>query len=135
MTSYIIKKLLYGLLVMYGVVTLIFLIFNALPGDPARMMLGQRSDPQALAAINKELGLDKPLWKQYLFYINDLSPISVHATSNTVMSTYFDPQKYNGNLLFNINTQQGVALKWPYPSAKCQKLFQWRCLKLLYWRW
>ena len=105
MTSYIIKKLLYGLLVMYGVVTLIFLIFNALPGDPARMMLGQRSDPQALAAINKELGLDKPLWKQYLLYINDLSPISVHATSNTVMSTYFDPQKYNGNLLFNINTQ------------------------------
>jgi peptide/nickel transport system permease protein len=114
MTGYIIKKGLYGLLVMYGVVTLIFLIFNALPGDPARMMLGQRSDPQALAAINKELGLDKPMWKQYLLYINDLSPISVHATSNTVMSTYFDPQKYNGNLLFNINTQQGIALKWPY---------------------
>jgi peptide/nickel transport system permease protein len=82
MASYIIKKLLYGLLVMYGVVTLIFLIFNALPGDPARMMLGQRSDPQALAAINKELGLDKPLWKQYLLYVNDLSPVSLHATAN-----------------------------------------------------
>ena len=114
MTSYIIKKLGYGLLVMYGVVTLIFLIFNALPGDPARMMLGQRSDPQALAAINKELGLDKPLWKQYLLYVNDLSPISMHATANPAMSSYFDAQKYKGNLLFNVSAQHGIALKWPY---------------------
>ncbi|HRG59525.1 MAG TPA: ABC transporter permease [Bacteroidia bacterium] len=114
MASYIIKKLLYGLLVMYGVVTLIFLIFNALPGDPARMMLGQRSDPQALAAINKELGLDKPLWKQYILYLNDLSPISIHESINVDASSFFDEQKYDGVLLFNIGKQKSVALKWPY---------------------
>lgn len=114
MASYIIKKLLYGLLVMYGVVTLIFLIFNALPGDPARMMLGQRSDPQALAAINKELGLDKPLWKQYILYLNDLSPISIHESINVDASSFFDEQKYNGVLLFNIGKQKSVAIKWPY---------------------
>lgn len=113
MTGYIIKKLFYGLLVMYGVVTLIFLLFNALPGDPARMMLGQRSDPQALAAINKELGLDKPLWKQYLLYLNDLSPLSWHNLREESKSTFFDREKYDGCIIVPLGNQ-GIALKWPY---------------------
>ena len=46
MFRYIVKKILYGLLLMLGVVTLVFFLFTVLPSDPARMMMGQRSDLQ-----------------------------------------------------------------------------------------
>ena len=45
----------YGLLVLLGVITVVFLLFNVLPGDPARMMLGQRADQASIDAINKDL--------------------------------------------------------------------------------
>lgn len=77
MFQYVIKKIGYGLLVMLGVITLIFALFNILPGDPARMMLGQNADQESIDMIHKELGLDKPLPIQYLDYLNDLSPIGV----------------------------------------------------------
>ena len=62
---------------MLGVITLIFALFNILPGDPARMMLGQNADQESIDMIHKELGLDKPLPIQYLYYLNDLSPIGM----------------------------------------------------------
>ncbi len=55
------KKILYSVLVIWGVITLIFLLFNVLPGDPARMMLGQRADLKNTEIIRRELGLDQPL--------------------------------------------------------------------------
>ena len=75
MFSYIVKKVAYGLLVMLGVITLIFVLFNLLPGDPARMMLGQNADRESIEILHKELGLDKPVYVQYFNYLNDLSPI------------------------------------------------------------
>lgn len=75
MFNYIIKKVAYGLFVMLGVITLIFVLFNLLPGDPARMMLGQNADKESIEILHKELGLDKPVYVQYFNYLNDLSPI------------------------------------------------------------
>mgnify|MGYP006055281859 FL=1 len=75
MFNYIVKKVAYGLLVMLGVITLIFVLFNLLPGDPARMMLGQNADRESIEILHKELGLDKPVYVQYFNYMNDLSPI------------------------------------------------------------
>lgn len=75
MFNYIVKKVAYGLLVMLGVITLIFVLFNLLPGDPARMMLGQNTDRESIEILHKELGLDKPVYVQYFNYLNDLSPI------------------------------------------------------------
>ena len=46
MLRYTLKRLLYGILVLLGVVTLVFFLFNILPGDPARMMLGERADAE-----------------------------------------------------------------------------------------
>ena len=48
MGAYIIRKLLYGLAVLWGVATLVFFLFNILPGDPAQMMLGQRADMKTI---------------------------------------------------------------------------------------
>ena len=71
MLKFILKRLLYGALVLFGVITVIFLLFNVLPGDPARMMLGQRADMASIEAINKDLGRDKPMFIQYLLFLND----------------------------------------------------------------
>ena len=45
---------------MWGVVTIVFFLFNVLPGDPARMMLGQNAPKEQIDAINKDIGRDKP---------------------------------------------------------------------------
>ena len=78
MGSYIIRKLLYGIAVLWGVATLVFLLFNILPGDPAQMMLGQRADQESVNAIREELGLNQSIGKQYVDYLNDLVPLSFY---------------------------------------------------------
>jgi len=113
MVQYILKRIFYGILVLFGVVTVIFLLFNVLPGDPARMMLGQRADIASVEAINHDLGLDQPLHKQYFGFLNDLSPISIHHKSNTASFWFLDPDKYSYTNLFTINDQM-VVLKTPY---------------------
>ena len=81
MARYILNKIGYSLIVLWGVVTVVFLLFSVLPGDPARMMLDQREDSEQLAAIKAKYGFDKPQWQQYLLYLNDLSPLSIHHKS------------------------------------------------------
>lgn len=73
----LVRKLMYGVLVLAGVVCVVFLIFQAF-GDPARMVLGQSGDEQTIQNIRRELYLDQPKWKQFVFYVNDISPISVY---------------------------------------------------------
>ena len=63
---------------LWGVVTLVFFLFNIVPGDPVRMMLGQRADESDVQAIREELGLNQSVFKQYADYLNDLSPISFY---------------------------------------------------------
>lgn len=78
MGAYVVRKLLYGLAVLWGVATLVFFLFNILPGDPAQMMLGQRADKESVDAIREEYGMNQSLGKQYLDYFNDLLPISFY---------------------------------------------------------
>ncbi len=113
MAQYIFKRIFYGFLVLFGVVTVIFLLFNVLPGDPARMMLGQRADIASVEAINHDLGLDQPLHKQYLGFLNDLSPISFHNYKNKPSFWYLDPDKYAYMVLFSVANQK-IVLKKPY---------------------
>ena len=80
MLSYITRKLLYGLLVMAGVVVLVFFLFQGF-GDPSRLIMGQRADAATQDNIRKELYLDQPKWKQFLFYLNDVSPLSIYSKS------------------------------------------------------
>lgn len=82
MLAYITRKLLYGIAVLWGVATLVFFLFNILPGDPAQMMLGQRADKESVDAIREELGMNQSLAKQYVDYLNDLVPISFYDISD-----------------------------------------------------
>ncbi len=117
--NYITNKIFYGLLTLFGVVTVIFFLFNVLPGDPARMMLDQREDSVQLENIRKKYGFDQPISTQYLYYLNDLSPVSLH--SNTLTNyTYLDIEKYTFIKLFTIGNKV-VALKYPYLRKSFQK--------------
>ncbi len=119
MFSYFLKKTGYALLTLFGVVTVIFLLFTLLPGDPARMMLGQNENEEQLAVVKKKYGFDQPVYKQYLFYLNDLSPLSFHSVG-TDHYTHFDPDKYNGLSLAEMGSIE-IALKTPYLRESFQK--------------
>lgn len=93
-------------------VTVIFLLFNVLPGDPAQMMLGQNEDSAQLAIVKKKYGFDKPLSTQYLYYLNDLSPISFHSTHNDDY-TFLSVDKYSAVQLFALG-ETSTVLKLPY---------------------
>lgn len=104
---------------LFGVVTVIFFLFTVLPGDPARMMLDQREDSEQLAAIKKKYGFDKPILTQYAYYLNDLSPLSIHSKSLEDY-TYLDPDKYSFSKLFSV-ADKTVVLKAPYLRTSFQK--------------
>ena len=104
MLSFITKKLLYGLLVLAGVVILVFFLFQGF-GDPSRLIMGQTGDSATQANIRKELYLDQPKWKQFFYYVNDVSPISIHSTSN------IKEKKLRG---FFIGGEPKVGIKIPY---------------------
>lgn len=78
MLQFITKKIVYGLLVLVGVVTIVFFLFQGF-GDPTRLVLGQTGDSATIQNIRKELALDEPKWKQFLLYVNDVSPIAIHS--------------------------------------------------------
>ncbi|RFN59933.1 ABC transporter permease [Marixanthomonas ophiurae] len=119
MTGYVLQKLGYALLTLFGVVTVIFFLFTILPGDPARMMLGQNESAEQIAVVKKKYGFDKPVGLQYLYYLNDLSPLSFHST-NSDDYTFFSEGKYNAASLFTIGNTT-VVLKTPYLRESFQK--------------
>ena len=79
MLKFIARKLLQGLLVLVGVTILVFFLFQGF-GDPSRLIMGQSGDASTQAAIRKELYIDQPTWKQFIFYLNDVSPLSIHTS-------------------------------------------------------
>lgn len=115
MIRYIFKRLVYGLLVLLGVIIVVFLLFNVLPADPARMMLGQRADISSIEAINKDLGRDQPLPAQFLNYLNDLSPLSFHNAGDSNSYCYLNPEKYPRHaVLAHLSGDDVLVLKPPY---------------------
>jgi peptide/nickel transport system permease protein len=59
----------YSVLILFGVITVTFALMYVIPGDPARLMLGQRADVASIEAVRKQLGLDDPLYVQYVRFI------------------------------------------------------------------
>lgn len=114
MLTYTLKRLLYGILVLLGVVTLVFFLFNILPGDPARMMLGQRADAESIEIINRDLGRDKPIALQYVNYLNDLLPISIHNNSDSDNYFFLAPEKYAPYTQLIKLGNVSIVLKSPY---------------------
>lgn len=114
MLSFLLKKIAYGLLVLAGVVTVVFFLFNLAPGDPVRNLVGENASEQTLQQMRRKLDLDLPLGKRFVLYINDLSPVSVHNTKSEESRIYFDEFKYNGLRLIPVGGDKSLFLKSPY---------------------
>ena len=112
MLAYITKKISYGILVLWGVLTLVFFLFNVLPGDPARMMLDKREDANQLAVINQKYGFDRSVGEQYALYLNDVLPLSIHYSCTSAF-TSLSSGKYQYSKLFSI-ANYNFVLKVPY---------------------
>ncbi|MDP4256298.1 MAG: ABC transporter permease, partial [Bacteroidota bacterium] len=104
MTRYFLRRSIYGLLVMLGVLVVVFFLFQGF-GDPSRLIMGQRADAATQENIRKELYLDQPLWKQFVYYLDDLSPIGIHSRKEIA-------EKGLRGLFVGGETRIGI--KWPY---------------------
>jgi peptide/nickel transport system permease protein len=100
----VVKKIVYSILVLLGVVVLVFVMFQGF-GDPARMVVGQTGDKKTMDNIRKDLYLDQPKWKQFVLYLNDVSPICFHTKEDI-------EKKQLSGFFIGGNTQFGV--KTPY---------------------
>jgi peptide/nickel transport system permease protein len=104
MFRYLIKRIFHGILVLAGVVVIVFFIFQAF-ADPARLIAGQTGDKKTMDNIRKDLYLDQPKWKQFLLYLNDVSPIALHTKKE------IGEKKLSG-LFIGANTK--FSIKIPY---------------------
>ncbi|HEY1215384.1 MAG TPA: ABC transporter permease [Bryobacteraceae bacterium] len=104
MIRYILRKSIYGLLVLQGVVVTVFFLFQGF-GDPSRLVMGQRADAATQENIRRELYLDQPKWKQFIFYLDDISPVGIHSREEI---------RQKGLKGVFIGGQTTIGLKWPY---------------------
>ncbi len=113
MLRFITKRLLAGLLVIWGIVTLLFLIFNVL-GNPAESMTDENTDEATRLAIEKAYHLDQSVFLQYLWYLNDLSPVGILDRADSDLKA----QSYAS--LFGIGDTRFLAIKQPWMRRSFQ---------------
>lgn len=65
MLSYLLKRILWACVTLFGVTLLTFLVVYRIPADPAALLAGPRADPQVIANIRHAYHLDRPVWEQY----------------------------------------------------------------------
>jgi len=117
LTSYILRKMGYGILVLLGVVIVVFFLFQGI-GDPARLVMGQTGDANTFQNIRQELYLDQPKGKQFLYYLNDISPLGIHSDADI---------KQKNLRGFFIGGDTKIGLKVPYLRRSYQsKKEVWR---------
>src|ERR1700678_3472384 len=104
MIRYLIRRCVYGMLVMIGVVVTVFFLFQGF-GDPSRLVIGQRADAATQENIRKEMYLDQPRWKQFVFYLNDISPVGIQTR---------DEIRQKGLRGIFLGGTTTIGLKWPY---------------------
>ena len=95
----------------------VFFLFNVL-GDPAQMMVDQNASQAQIAKIQQKYGFDLPTYRQFLYFLNDLSPLSIHSTQTGDFS-YYSQNKYGGYAL-NLGSV-ALVLKRPYLRTSYQR--------------
>lgn len=111
--AYLLKKLCYSLLVLLGVVVVVFIMFQGF-GDPARMIVGQTGDKKTMDNIRSDLYLDQPKWKQFVLYLNDVSPLCLHTKADI-------EKKQLQGLFVGGNTRVGIKIPYLRKSYQTKK--------------
>lgn len=69
MSSYLLRRILQVIPITFGILTLIFALIHMIPGDPAVQIAGENARPQDVMQVRKDLGLDQPIWTQYVHFL------------------------------------------------------------------
>lgn len=69
MSTYLLRRFLFIVPTLLGILTVVFAVIHLAPGSPAEILLGDYASPEAVALLEEQLGLKKPLWQQYGVYI------------------------------------------------------------------
>jgi ABC-type dipeptide/oligopeptide/nickel transport system permease component len=83
MLKFILKRLSLLVPTLFGVITLVFGMIALAPGDPARVMLGERASKEAVERLRRDLGLDKPLIQQYTSYLKRVAVLDFQRSIKT----------------------------------------------------
>ncbi len=111
MLTFFLRRLIYGLTVLFGVVTLVFFLFTLVP-DPARELAGQSESEEVVEAIRKKFSLDLPAGRRYLLFLNDVSVISIYS-NNAESRLWRSEAEVGGMNLLNFSDRR-LVLKKPY---------------------
>lgn len=87
----------------FGVITVVFILTTIVPGDPARIMVGQRGDPRTIERIRHEMGLDLPVMAQYLRFIKSVITFDLgksYRNNITVLELIMTRMPYTARLAF-----------------------------------
>jgi peptide/nickel transport system permease protein len=71
-TRYLLQRLLTTIIVIFGITLVVFMIIQLVPGDPARVVLGVAASEENVEALRERLGLNEPIWRQYLTWLGGL---------------------------------------------------------------
>ncbi len=108
----VVKKIGYQLLVLWGVVTVVFFLFNLTGSDPVQNLVGENANQEVVTNMRNKLRLNHSLSVRYLEYLNNLSPISFNRSDNFSEAFYADSSTYNG-WSFSLSDKRSLWIKFP----------------------
>lgn len=135
-TGFIIRRLLLGILVLILVSILVFLATQALPGDPARAILGRSATPASLAALRRQLHLDRPVIDQYWTWVTGLlhGNLGTSLAAQEPVTTLLSPKLVNSAVLVALAAILSIPLSiaiGAWAALKREKVFDTTSSNLL----
>src|SRR5438552_12139392 len=134
--GFILRRLLLGIVVLILVSILVFLATQALPGDPARAILGRSATPESLAALRRQLHLDQPVIEQYWTWVTGLlhGNLGTSLAAQEPVSTLLAPKLVNSAVLVALAAVLSIPLSiaiGAYAALKREKAFDQASSNLL----
>jgi peptide/nickel transport system permease protein len=110
--GFILRRLLLGIVVLILVSVVVFLATQALPGDPARAILGRSATPASLAALRRQLHLDRPVLDQYLTWVTGLlrGNLGTSLAAQEPVTTLLAPRLVNSAVLVALAAVVSIPL-------------------------
>ncbi len=127
-SGFVIRRLLLGLIVLIMVSIVVFAATQALPGDPARAILGRSATPQSLAALRLKLHLDQPVFTQYWTWLTGLlhGNLGTSLAAQEPVTTLLGPRLVNSSVLVAVSAIVSIPLSiaiGSWAALKREKIF------------
>ena len=133
---FLLGRLLQLVPVLIGITAVAFLLLRVMPGDPATLMLGARGNAEDIAALTRQLGLDRPLWQQYVGFLGDIATGSfgMSIASRRAVGAEMLDRLWPTLALVGLSTLIAVALTVPLALLSAVRRGRWadQAIKLVF---